>query len=147
MYQNKSKKKLLIETYRKHFDSFTEAILALKETHPVINEIFNGIDPTIEDASKAILKDFNNNFPNLTKGENIHTSLTLSSNRCSYKTDKMIAFGWSIKYTYNKKEDIVYIDDVEMKVTLFGKHEQNIYDVLSNNNWDKDEDNKHIKKN
>ena len=59
----------------------------------------------------------------------------------------MIAFGWNIKYTYNRKEDIVYIDDVEMKITLFGKHEQNIYTVLSNNNWNKDEDNKHIKKN
>ena len=121
-----------ITTYKKTFEDFNQAIEGLKQQNEVIADILPNDEYTIEEAGKAVLEAYSNNFPVLLEKKNIHWSLQLSSNRCSLKTSKSIAFGWDILYKIEDGQAIPL--SVSASITFF--NDKFDKDFIENCDWE-----------
>lgn len=119
-YNNKPKN--TITTYEKTFKSFNEMIKELRDLDENIAKILT-TDSAAEQnteadqtycSSRDVYEAFSEMFPDIANRNNIHTSLTISSNRVIIKTDKFFTFGW--KFKYNRDLEIY---DITAVVTTF----------------------------
>ena len=115
--------KNIITTYEKKFDSFIKMIKELRSLDDGITEILCTDTTEVEekaniDQTYCSARDaydyFANIFPDIISHRNMHTSLTISSNRVTIKTDKYFTIGW--KFKYDKDQNIT---DISAIVTTF----------------------------
>lgn len=114
-------------TIRKHFESFGDALNALRKADEAINDIFvveneegelvtTDITSPIE-AINLIVNDFAGYTPDLIGNANIYVSLNVTSNKLTYRIDKKLSFGWLISYSV--KEGHAVIEDVSAQITAY----------------------------
>lgn len=132
--------KPVVKSFKKVFDNFEDGIRELQVMYPLFNEILHfseDEDITTDEASNRMVDAFCNNFPSVYLNQ--FWSINVSSNRCTLKTNKRIAFGW--KFSYHKVVSTEYPDtDVELKdiefiINIFGDNEI-LEDIIKDYQWD-----------
>lgn len=141
--KKKFTKKSNIETitFRKRFDSFTEAIDDMRRSNLVIDECIGTEENGVESVYGALVDLASKYTPNPATRENMHWEFQISAKKVSIKTGKFVSFGWNILSTKNTTEDkTVYENSYNCRITLFGNNQAIAIKLLEDNGWVADTD-------
>ena len=125
-----NKRKTVISNYTKTFDNIQDAINGLKQQHEICNEIFPDEEYSLDKATTAVFNVFADNFPILEEKKNIYWTISVSSNKCSLKTDKGFGFSWVANYTI--VDGVAKVDNIDVTISFFGKFDK---DFVENCEW------------
>ncbi len=123
--------------FRKHFPTFTEAIIELSKVDEAVAKIIGGVE-TPADAIARIVEDFSGFIPDILANQNLYVNLDVTSNKLTYRIDKVLAFGWLIKYKvdFSDEGNKAVIEDVSAQVIVYNNDKDLILD-LTDDGWDK----------
>lgn len=125
--------------YIKSTNNFSEVIKEVIDLSTVVRDLLISVnhdmdgDNSIKSVKRSLVAAILDNMPSIETKQNIHFDINLSANKCSFKTDKFISFGWFIKRDredFNKFEYIFHI-------IVFGDNDEFV-STLTENGWEVD---------
>lgn len=133
------KSKFYPETYITTYQDFEDAMNELRSAITVANDLINfgeEDEVTVDTATESIIAAMAERVPRLIGKRNIHTSLSVSSNKCFIRTEEGIGFGWNCSYKVEDGQAV--IECVDLIVTLY-KPDNELVDDLLSHGWEKQE--------
>lgn len=113
---------------RKVLTNVEEAIEALRSVDGEIANIIGEETTTIDEAVNNIIEDFCANRPKLIENENVYASLSVSSNKLTYKIDSTLSFGWLISYEVTDGKAV--IEKISLQTVIFANNNSLVLDLI-----------------
>lgn len=117
----REKHKMTILTYEKSFETLKDMVDALLPLHPVIDkEIFKYNYTGPKDLLLDVLDYYTNNVPDIVERKNLPSTLNISANKVTLKTNKFFTIGWDFKFDENG-----FAMDIYATVTVVKREKNN----------------------